>query len=517
MNTVAIILAAGMGTRLRPETERVPKCLVNVKDKPILEYQLEMLEAAGVNKVYIVGGYLAEELRDYILKSRFSFFSELVVNDEYNTSNNMYSLKIAFGKIWDTPWDIVYVLNGDVVYERDFLTHNQNSIIDSGVFVDRTMYIDESMKITVGADGFISDISKKINEDSHYAVSVDMYRFRRYDAEIFYGRIKEIISSGLVNQWTEVALSELFKEGKLKLLPIDISGSIWWEIDNQEDRARTLFRLKLLHSLQEIANCKLFAFDLDGTVNLGNKPIKGAVTFLKLLKESGKKIAFITNNSSMNNREHKERIERILGIAIEQNEVFSSLDHLKDYMASKKYSRIFYVLNSNALSELGVHQNDVSHADAVVIGFDTEVTYEKLKKAVIHIHKGADLIVVHPDVRCPTDEGFIPDAGSLAQLIESVTGKNAAYVGGKPNPQMIVDIASKFGVKLNEVAYFGDRVYTDIKMVERLPAKAFLMLTGETDFQTFLSEKELIENLETNNVFLGENLTFMFEVLKRII
>ena len=70
MKSIAIILAAGMGTRLRPETNVVPKCLVKVNGKPILEYQLEMLKSAGTNKIYIVGGYLVEELRSYLLNSR---------------------------------------------------------------------------------------------------------------------------------------------------------------------------------------------------------------------------------------------------------------------------------------------------------------------------------------------------------------------------------------------------------------------------------------------------------------
>ena len=517
MKRIAIILAAGMGTRLRPETERVPKCLVKVDNKPILEYQLEMLAEAGFSKVLVVGGYLVEELRDYILNSELSDMVELLVNKEYGSTNNMYSLGMAFDRIWNEDWNTVYVLNGDVVFEKNFLTSVNAPEETSGIFVDRTMYIEESMKVILGEDDYISDISKKIGEESYHAVSVDMYRFRREEARIFYERIKEILNSGRVNQWTEVALSELFREGLLKMKPIDISGYIWWEIDNHEDKLRTLLRLKLLRELPELLSCKVFAFDLDGTVNLGSRPIDGAPDFIELLRKLGKCTAFLTNNSSMTNQDHKERIERILGIDVEEQEVFSSLDHLKDYLDSKKYKKIFYVLNDRALNQLGVSQNQQLEVDAVVVGFDTEITYEKMRKAAILLQKGADLIVVHPDMRCPTDEGFIPDAGSISQLIESVSGKKASYIGGKPNPQMIVDIASRFGVELSEVVYFGDRIYTDIKMVEKLPAKAFLMLTGETNFQDFLCEKDLTEGLETSNVFLGENFEFLVRVFERIL
>lgn len=246
MKRIAIILAAGMGTRLRPETETVPKCLVRVAKKPILEYQLEMLETSGFSKVIVVGGYLVEELRDYILTSKFSDMVELLVNEKFDSTNNMYSLGMAFDNVWSEDWNTVYVLNGDVVFEKSFLARKNDSEEFSGVFVDKTMYIEESMKVTLGEDGYISDISKKIGEDSHYAVSVDMYRFQREEAKIFYKRIKEIINSGRVNQWTEVALSELFREGLLKMVPVDISGYIWWEIDNHEDKLRALSRLKLM-------------------------------------------------------------------------------------------------------------------------------------------------------------------------------------------------------------------------------------------------------------------------------
>jgi len=82
---------------------------------------------------------------------------------------------------------------------------------------------------------------------------------------------------------------------------------------------------------------------------------------------------------------------------------------------------------------------------------------------------------------------------------------------------MIVDIASRFGVELSEIVYFVDRIYTDIKMVEKLPAKAFLMLTGETNFEDLLDDTDLIGGLETNNVFLVENFRFLYRVFERII
>jgi len=514
MRSIAIILAAGMGTRLRPETNVVPKCLVKANGKPILEYQLEMLKNAGTNKIYIVGGYLVEELRSYILNSRFSEFSEIVINKDYQSTNNMYSLKIALDRVFKENWDVLYVLNGDVVFEKDFLA-GEESKLESGIFIDRSLYVDEAMKITVDNEGVITNISKKIPEIDAYAVSVDMYRFSKNDADIFYSKINEIIGSERINQWTEVALSELFHERGLLMKPIDRTGYIWWEIDNNKDKIRSMYRIKLANDVDTIRNLKVFAFDLDGTVNLGKKPIQGAKEFVEFLRSRKKQIAFITNNSSLSKKEHCERISSILEIQVADHEVFSSVDHIKSYLNKKKYKNVFPLVNERVVKELGIKGSSTAESDVVLVGFHTETTYEKLSKACILVQKGADFVLIHPDKRCPTDEGFIPDAGSLGDLIRTVSGKQPNYVGGKPNPDMLIEVAQRFFVDLEEVAYFGDRIYTDIKMVEKLPAKAFLMLTGETSFEEFAKQPQYSKDIDSNNVFIGENFIFLRHFLMK--
>lgn len=100
----AIILAAGLGTRLRPMTDNTPKALIKVKDKPLVEYQIEFLKEKGIDEIIVVVGYLHEQF-DY-LKEKYNV--ELVFNDKYAEYNNFYSLYLVKEKLADS-----YVIDAD--------------------------------------------------------------------------------------------------------------------------------------------------------------------------------------------------------------------------------------------------------------------------------------------------------------------------------------------------------------------------------------------------------------------
>jgi len=118
--------------------------------------------------------------------------------------------------------------------------------------------------------------------------------------------------------------------------------------------------------------------------------------------------------------------------------------------------------------------------DYVVLGFDTELTYEKLKKASFHIQDGIDYIAVHPDLVCPTPEGFIPDVGSMVALFKAATKKSPLKIFGKPNPEMVTHILRKHKVSPSQVVMVGDRIYTDMELARRIPCDFILVLSGET-------------------------------------
>ncbi len=117
--------------------------------------------------------------------------------------------------------------------------------------------------------------------------------------------------------------------------------------------------------------------------------------------------------------------------------------------------------------------------DTVVLGFDTTLTYEKLVKLCDFVRSGKPYIATHPDINCPTENGFIPDIGSVIALVRSSTGRDPDVIIGKPNKPIVDAIVEKINIPVNQIAMVGDRLYTDIAM-GNTGITTILVLSGET-------------------------------------
>jgi HAD superfamily hydrolase (TIGR01450 family) len=120
--------------------------------------------------------------------------------------------------------------------------------------------------------------------------------------------------------------------------------------------------------------------------------------------------------------------------------------------------------------------------DIVVIGFDTTLTYEKLEKACTYIRNGAEFLATHLDINCPIENGFIPDCGSICNLITTSTGVKPKFLG-KPYPETMELVLHKTGFAKEEIAFVGDRIYTDVATGVKNGAMGILVLTGETKLE----------------------------------
>lgn len=236
----AIILAAGLGTRLRPITNDVPKCMVTVNGQPIIDKQINNLIENGIlqSDIVVVGGYKGEILANHI-KELYPDV-KVVNNSRYFETNNMYSLYLAMKETGECDF---LLMNADVYYDSNIIkglvdkTDSPNAIAS-----DRSQYLDESMKICVNDKGDITHISKQISEADHFAVSIDVYKISEKTSKVLFNVIKDFIEVRKdENSWTEVALDSLFKSETFK--PYIIDGR-WFEIDNHEDlkAAETLFK-----------------------------------------------------------------------------------------------------------------------------------------------------------------------------------------------------------------------------------------------------------------------------------
>ena len=229
--------------------------------------------------------------------------------------------------------------------------------------------------------------------------------------------------------------------------------------------------------------CRLFLFDMDGTLYLGDNVYPGAIELMEDLPRLGKKYIYLTNNSSRAGVDYIGRLNR-LGFPCEAENVFSSGMATGIYLNSYHPGARVYLVGTAAfrreLLSYGVNLVEEG-ADVVVVGFDTELVYEKLNKACHFLRRGAVFIAANPDWVCPMPEDeVLPDCGSICALLTASSGKEPKYIG-KPNRSMIDLISQTTGIPNNEICAVGDRLYTDIAVAQNAGAVSLLVLSGETD------------------------------------
>ena len=263
--------------------------------------------------------------------------------------------------------------------------------------------------------------------------------------------------------------------------------------------------------MNRIKDIKCFLLDMDGTIYLGNKLIDGAKEFLMSLNEKKIKYLFLTNNSSKNKDRYVEKLNN-LGINANSEDVFTSGEATTIYLNQLKKGAKIFLLGTKDLEEefekagFNLVKERGQKIDFVVLGFDTTLTYEKLWIACEYISEGVTYIATHPDFNCPLEGGkFMPDVGSMIELIKASTGKVPTVIG-KPSSHIINAILNKYNLKKEELAMVGDRLYTDIRTGLDNGLTSILVMSGETNEEMlketiykpnyiFNSVKELKEEL----------------------
>ncbi|MCY1508185.1 HAD hydrolase [compost metagenome] len=381
--------------------------------------------------------------------------------------------------------------NADLSIDRQIVKKLLENQASDAIAVDRTIFNDESMKISVRDNGTISDISKKIPETESYGCSIDFYKFSASASEIFFQEITRIIEEEKnLKDWTEVAMQRLFQQERLQFAPCDISGLDWVEIDNYEDLA--LSDRKFSDLDKKIGEVENFFFDLDGTVYVGSSPIEGAAKTIQKLQENGKNVFFLSNNSSKSKIDYIERLKQF-GIETSSSQIILSTDALVQYLHKERVTSI-HVLGTNSLKKILLDEGfqiDSATPEYVVLGYDTELNYQKLITACKYINEGTDILATHCDMFCPSEYGPIPDIGATLEMIRLTTGKSPKKVFGKPSKDMIDFIMQSRNLLSDKTIIIGDRLHTDILMAKKINALSMLVLTGEsTRDQLELSETQ---------------------------
>ena len=207
---------------------------------------------------------------------------------------------------------------------------------------------------------------------------------------------------------------------------------------------------------------KLYLIDLDGTIYNGDKKIKYAKEFVDYLNTNNIDYLFLTNNSTRQPKEVAEHLKKF-DIDTSEEHVFTSSDATKIYLKGKGYKTLYVIGESalkNTLSSFNQKENE-DCVDAVVVGLDRKLSYDKLTIATRAILKGAELIGTNPDTLLPTANGFMPSNGGQVKYLEYATSTPATFIG-KPSKIIMESAINLFSYGKDEIVMIGDNYDTDI-------------------------------------------------------
>ena len=233
----------------------------------------------------------------------------------------------------------------------------------------------------------------------------------------------------------------------------------------------------------EVLNKKLWLFDMDGTIYKDNFLFPGVIQLLDYIKNNGGEYVFVTNNSSKSVEDYIKKVN-CLGIKASRTNFFTSSEAtiilLKEkYPGAKVYCQgtrsLIDELKNNGIDTTEEIEDDV---DLILVGFDTELTSQKLRNTCEILNRDLPYYATNPDLVCPTYFGFIPDCGSICQILFNATGKKPIYVG-KPEATMVDVVRKKFGNSKSETIVIGDRLYTDIAAGLNAGVCSVCVLSGE--------------------------------------
>ena len=258
-------------------------------------------------------------------------------------------------------------------------------------------------------------------------------------------------------------------------------------------------------SLQEK---KLFLLDMDGTLYLDDNLFDGVLDFLTAVKARGGRYLFLTNNSSKGVEDYVKKLRR-LGIEAEPEDFLTSV-HATVHTLKKEFPKAVCYVSGTAsfrrqLVDAGIEVRDTVSDDITLLlsGFDTELTFQKLEDSCILLNRGLTWLATNPDWVCPTAYGYVPDCGSVCQMLTKATGKTPRFIG-KPRPDMVYLALEKTGFAPEEAVLVGDRLYTDIACGVNAGISTIFVLSGE-------GVVEDIEKYDIHPEFVLKNIRELYE------
>jgi NagD protein len=231
-----------------------------------------------------------------------------------------------------------------------------------------------------------------------------------------------------------------------------------------------------------LARIRHVALDLDGTLYRGRRLFDATIPFLARVRRLGIGYTFLTNNTSLSKADYRGKLNR-LGIDAVESQIVTPADATIAYLRERLPAvATIAVLGTPSLcrqfEEAGFRVTWEA-PEALVVGFDTTLTYDRLCRAAHAIAAGLPFLATHPDLVCPTDEPTVlVDCGAICACLSAATGRRPVVLG-KPDPSMLGELCTRLGLETHTLAMVGDRIATDIAMAHHAGAFSVLVLSGE--------------------------------------
>jgi NagD protein len=263
---------------------------------------------------------------------------------------------------------------------------------------------------------------------------------------------------------------------------------------------------------ERLSHIRHVALDMDGTIYMGQSLFPYTREFLQRLREMGITYSFLTNNPSTSIADYLHKLAG-MGIEATKEEMYTTALATIDYIRTRyPDARRLYILGTPSMTEEFVRagfeptaNSAEDRPDAVVVAFDKTLEYDRLCRAAYWVQQGLPYVATNPDRVCPTDQPTVlVDCGSICKCIEHATGRQPDIVLGKPDPTMLTGVQSRYGVRADEVAMVGDRIYTDIEMAFNAGAFGVLVLSGETTLDVADKAPRQPDLIAENISVLGE-------------
>jgi L-glutamine-phosphate cytidylyltransferase len=221
-----VILAAGVGSRLRPETEDKPKAMIRINDKPLVQYQVESVKKAGFAEkdIHILGGYKMERIREHFEGTDIQF----IYNPEYESMNNIYSFLLT-----KEIGDDLLLINSDDFYDERMIPLILKAEARTAILVDQQKQLtEESMRVKLD-NGRLRVVNKKIALDEADGEYIGISKLAKPELEVLYKTADVMIQNGETDAWYENVYEACAND--IDIIGVDTKGYPWIEIDDFDD------------------------------------------------------------------------------------------------------------------------------------------------------------------------------------------------------------------------------------------------------------------------------------------